>query len=377
MISCIKSSLLSAAGLFLMSALSFSQEPIRVACVGDSITYGDKIMFRAFRSYPAILQKISDGQFMVGNFGVNGATALGLQGRAWTQTKACQKALEFDSDIIVIMLGINDLFAPEYHDRYAEALRKIVMRFQSLPSSPRIFLCTLTPLAPIESQQPLNQVIRTVLNPAIRAVATETGAQIIDIHAVFPASLEFLPDGVHPSPEGANLIARTVLKAMNTPLSSPPRIHPAPETGPVDISIRNEALAAQYRAQQWLKTQPPPVELRNPASAWENRNPETPDELADWLPLLEGNPIPNSINPYFSTAALAIALDRIGQKSVFLSTTRSIAWREALLHQLVQSQRIHATGGGYWTNPDAEDSAADAVRSTTYALQAIAIALSE
>jgi len=360
-----------------MSAFAFSQEPIRVACVGDSITYGDKILLRASHSYPAVLQKISDGRFTVGNFGVNGATALGLHDRAWAGTQACQETLAFKPDIVVIMLGINDLFVPERHDRYAEALRKIVVRFQALPPAPRVFLCTLTPVAPAESQQALNQIIRTVLNPAIRAVATETGAQIIDIHAIFPASLKSLPDGVHPNPEGANLIARTVLEALDASLAAPPRIHPSPETGPVDLSIRNEALAAQQRAQQWLKTQSPPVELRNPASTWENHNPQTPDELADWLPLLEGKPIPNSIDPYFSTAALAIALDRIGQKTIFLADDQPVAWREALLHQLVQSQKINAAGGGYWTHPDTEDSATDTVRSTAYALQAIAIALDE
>jgi len=227
-----------------MTLQAQSQKPIRVACVGDSITYGDKIMFRAFQSYPAVLQKISDGQFTVGNFGVNGTTALEIQDRAWTGTEACQDALAFKPDIVVVMLGINDLFFSDLYSRYPDALRKIVKRFQALPSSPRLFLCTLIPLAPADRQQQANQTIRTVFNPAIRDVADETGAQLIDIHAIYPDTLQFLPDGIHPSPEGAALIAQTVFKAIVGTPSAPPQIHPAPTAGPVDLSIRNEALAA-------------------------------------------------------------------------------------------------------------------------------------
>ena len=90
--------------LLFLSLPSISKEPLRVACVGDSITYGDKIFFRSFRSYPAVLQKLSEGRLVTGNFGVNGRTAVDVQDRAWTETSACGKALLFRPDIVVIML---------------------------------------------------------------------------------------------------------------------------------------------------------------------------------------------------------------------------------------------------------------------------------
>ena len=57
--------------------------------------------------------------------------------------------------------------------------------------------------------------------------------------------------------------------------------------------------------------------------------------------------------------------------TVFLAPDRPVSWREALLHQPVQRQRIDAAGGGYWEDP----AAPDAPRSTAHALQAIASAL--
>lgn len=369
--------LLPAIGILLMNSPAFSQAPLRVACVGDSITYGDKLEDRDTQAYPAVLQQLSRGRFAVSNFGVNGTTAMENTDRAWSDTVACRDAIAFAPDRVVIMLGINDLAFPDQYVRYPADLRDLVVRFQALPSTPRIFLCTLTPIAPEEQQAEVNRIIRDQMIPAIRTVASETGATLIDLHAVFPNQLDVLPDGLHPSAAGAALIARAVLAAIDAASAPPPQIRPAPVVGPVDLSVREEALAAQGRAEHWLKTQEVPADLQDPRAPWENQDLRTPDNVADLLPLLSGNSIPSATDLFYAQASLATALHRIGQETVFLADGRPVAWRTALLHQLVQHQQIDARGGGFWRNPDAPDPATDAVHSTAYALQAIATALGE
>lgn len=351
-----------------------AQAPLRVACIGDSITYGDQLPDRAVQSYPAVLERLAGGRFAVRNFGVNATTALPGTGRAWTGTPACRDALAFAPDLVVVMLGINDLAFPGRHGEYPAGLRDILRRFQTLPSAPRVFLCTLTPIAPAEAQAPANQTIRDTLNPAIRAVAAETGAQVIDISAAFPNREELLPDGLHPAPAGAEIIARAVLAALDAPAAPPPQIRPAPVAGPVDVSIRHEARAAQHRAELWLKTQARPGNLPPPLSSFTSQKPGTSSDL---LPLLTGAPCAPNHNLFFAYAALAARLDREGNETVFLPDGRPVAWREALLHQIVQRQKIDGRGGGFWQDPATADDAADAPRSTAYALQAIAAALGE
>ena len=352
----------------LMAASVFAQTPVRVACLGDSITYGDQLADRAAQSYPAVLERLAEGRFAVGNFGVNGATALPrIPFRSWIDTPACRDALAFAPDVAVLMLGINDLLGyREQLDRYPAALRDLVARFQALPAPPHLFLCTLTPIAPPESAQEVNRIIRDTMNPAIRAVAAETGATVIDVTAAYPNRLDWLPDGLHPSPAGAELIARTVFTALAAPVAAPPQIQPAPVAGPVDLSIRNEAFAARARAEQWMKTRAATADLPEP---------DGPGDLAGWLPLLAGSPAEADPGLFSSYAALAAALDRAGQETVFLADGRPIAWREALLHQLVQRQRIDSRGGGFWADPNADDPSA--VRATAYALRALDIALGE
>ena len=343
-----------------MTACASASAPLRVACVGDSITYGDKLSNRETQSYPAVLAQLAGGRFRSGNFGVNGATALSGTGRAWTDTPACRDALAFAPDIVVVMLGINDLAFPNGYVRYPADLETIVRRFQALPSAPHVWLCTLTPIAPAEAQESANRTIREILIPAIRATAARTGAGVIDIAATYPNRLDLLPDGLHPTPAGAELLARTVLAALDAPAPAAPQIQPAPAAGPVNLSIRNEALAAKARADLWRKTRPALAELRDPCAY---------GDPAALLPLLADN---TAAGPdlFFSFAALACALDRAGETTVFLPDGRPVAWREALLHQLVQRQKIDARGGGFW-----DATGTDADRDTAYALQALALAL--
>ena len=51
-------------------------ETIRVACIGDSITYGYSIKNRTKDCYPAQLGRMLGDEWQVRNFGVSGATLL-------------------------------------------------------------------------------------------------------------------------------------------------------------------------------------------------------------------------------------------------------------------------------------------------------------
>ena len=61
----------------ILSTLVFAQnEPIRVACVGNSITMGRVIQEPEFDSYPSQLDLILDDNYEIKNFGFSGRTML-------------------------------------------------------------------------------------------------------------------------------------------------------------------------------------------------------------------------------------------------------------------------------------------------------------
>ena len=48
------------------------KDPIKIACIGNSITYGAKVANRENNAYPEQLQAMLGNQYQVRNFGVSG-----------------------------------------------------------------------------------------------------------------------------------------------------------------------------------------------------------------------------------------------------------------------------------------------------------------
>ena len=95
--------------LLLLSTVSATaRKVVRVACVGNSITYGTGIANRERDAYPSQLQRLLGKDFVVGNFGKPGATLLRHGHRPYFQQTEFRDALQFKADIAVIHLGIND-----------------------------------------------------------------------------------------------------------------------------------------------------------------------------------------------------------------------------------------------------------------------------
>ena len=89
----------------------------KVACVGDSITYGHGLADRARESYPAQLQRLLDerspGEYEVRNFGNSGRgiyldSMRGSERRGFRHMPEHRAALEWKPDVVVCNLGIND-----------------------------------------------------------------------------------------------------------------------------------------------------------------------------------------------------------------------------------------------------------------------------
>src|SRR5271168_4090727 len=90
----------------LLLASTACADPIRVACVGDSITFGAGVT--KGWPYPAQLGRMLGSGYDVRNFGVSGATLLRAGDKPYDKQKAFPAALAFKPDIVILMLGTND-----------------------------------------------------------------------------------------------------------------------------------------------------------------------------------------------------------------------------------------------------------------------------
>lgn len=193
-------------------------QPIRVACVGNSITYGTGIEDRAHDSYPSQLQRMLGERYVVGNFGKPGATLLYHGHRPYVVQKEFKEALAFKGDIAVIHLGINDTDPrnwPNYRDEFVKDYLSIMDSLRAANPKVRFILARMTPIADrhprfISGTKQWHGEIQS----AIETVARLSGAELIDFHEPLYPYLNLLPDAIHPNPEGAGILAKTVYSGI-------------------------------------------------------------------------------------------------------------------------------------------------------------------
>jgi lysophospholipase L1-like esterase len=198
------------------AASASSQEggKIRVACVGDSITFGACVADRGNNCYPAVLGKLLGDRYEVRNFGVSGSTLLKKGDKPYWKEKAFTQATDFNPSIVVIKLGTNDTKPQNWkHKGEIEAdARAMVRHFMELAGKPKVFVALPVPV--LKPNFGINQEGVAQEIPVLRKVAKEEGAGLIDLHSAVAAPDLFDKDGVHPNAAGAKKIAETVHAAL-------------------------------------------------------------------------------------------------------------------------------------------------------------------
>ena len=197
----------------------------KVACVGNSITYGYGIeSWPDQTSYPHHLQGMlreNATSDTVENFGVSGLTVRKDDQASYWKGHRFAPAIEFAADTVIIELGTNDSKSYTTWNTPAQDAAvdsAITADFEALidtfqvKSKPHVFIC----LAPYVNNVEWNILDTSVVNrvnPAILQAGIEKGVNVIDLHSRFSA-LEnpswYLEDMVHPSVEGAKHLAEIV-----------------------------------------------------------------------------------------------------------------------------------------------------------------------
>ncbi len=187
---------------------------IRVACVGNSITYGTGIEDREHFSYPVQLQEMLGDKYVVGNFGKPGATLLRHGHRPYFEQQEFREAMQFKGDIVVIHLGINDTDPrnwPNYRDEFVTDYLALMDSLRSANRNARFIIARMTPIV---HRHPRfisgTKAWHAEIQQAIETVAKVSGAELIDFHAPLYPYPNLLPDAIHPDAEGAGILARTV-----------------------------------------------------------------------------------------------------------------------------------------------------------------------
>ncbi len=190
----------------------------KVACVGDSITYGFHIDNWFFHNYPYILQVLLGSGYYVRNFGLSGSTAMRSAKMSYRRFPNYCKSLKFLPDVIVIMFGTNDANAQNWNgpEVYTAEYRELLQSYRELSS--RLMIWLMTPPLPLYPKTEVDRAMNEHIlqeQDCVKALAEEQDAQLIDLCEKTKDHPDwFQPDGVHPNAKGAMEIAHIIYDAI-------------------------------------------------------------------------------------------------------------------------------------------------------------------
>ena len=197
--------------------LSIAQSnPIKIACVGNSITYGSQILNKARDSYPAVLGQLLGDGYDVKNFGFSARTLLMQGDRPYMKEQMYQDVLNYNPQIVVIKLGTNDTKPHNWKHKkfFTRDLRKMVTDLNKLSSAPKIYLCYPAKAYHKAWGYINDSIITHEVIPMIDQVAKQMHVEVIDLHSVTSNMSEQFPDKVHPNAAGAVVLAKTVCSSI-------------------------------------------------------------------------------------------------------------------------------------------------------------------
>ncbi len=192
---------------------------IKIACVGDSTTYGHGTTSWPKNTYPAVLQELLGDKYHVNNFGVSSQCVQVEGDRSYRDLPHYQQSLEYDADIVVFMMGSNDSKPINWNgaEQFMADLESLLDSY----GDATIILCTLPSAYFLDGQTSgtTNHNIQPLVTDEIaeitRQVAAERGYILADIHELTAGHPEwFAKDGVHPSNECAAAIAAEIYKVL-------------------------------------------------------------------------------------------------------------------------------------------------------------------
>jgi acyl-CoA thioesterase-1 len=210
-------SLMAAVILFLPDVTVHAQDyAVRIAFMGNSITYGDGTSIPATQSYPAQVGDLLEGVFgdtcVIGNFAISSRTMLKNGDFPTWDDPEFDQALAFKPNIVVIALGTNDS-KPQNWDAYGGEFygdyMSMIDTFKRINPFTEFFVCYPPPAFEIVWGIRDSVIVNGVI-PVVDQVLAETGAELIDFYNPLKDSVHLFPDFIHPNYDGAAAMARIV-----------------------------------------------------------------------------------------------------------------------------------------------------------------------
>jgi len=203
--------------LFWLLDVGFAQT--KVACMGDSVTAGYLLANPISEAYPSVLQNLLGKEYEVKNFGHSGATLLKKGHRPYYKTNEYKAAIAYSPDIAIIHLGLNDTDPrnwPNYKQDFQSNYSELITNLRQQNPKVKVFICRMSPI--FNEHPRFKSGTREwfwEIESHIEHVAQSNDVSLIDLHEKLYSRPDLFPDALHPSKEGATILATTVYSVIS------------------------------------------------------------------------------------------------------------------------------------------------------------------
>ena len=190
--------------------------PIRVACIGNSITIGYGLP-DPNSAYPQQLGRLLGGRYDVRNFGVSGRTMLKKGDYPYWKENFYKEALAFKPQIVTICLGTNDSkpWNWKYKADFFGDYMDMIHSFREVNPNVQIFVCLPPPV--FNSKFGItDSVVHREVVPIVNAVRIASGSYPVDFYNTMTADSADFFDGVHPDSTGDSIMAHVAYEAIQS-----------------------------------------------------------------------------------------------------------------------------------------------------------------
>lgn len=193
-------------------------DSIRVACIGNSVTFGSGLIDPSKESYPVQLGKLLGGKYQVRNFGKPGATLLRKGHRPYANQIEFRDAVRYMPDVAIIELGLNDTDPrnwPYFQENFLADYLYLIQTIRNLSPKCKIYVCRMPPITFRHARfKSGTREWYEQIQQRIEQFAATQEVELIDLQAPLYNRPDLFPDAIHPTAEGAAIIASTVYSAL-------------------------------------------------------------------------------------------------------------------------------------------------------------------
>ena len=187
---------------------------LKVACIGDQVMLNEKL--DSMNRYPVQLQRLLGNDYYVRTFALEQATVLKNTDNPFLKDTLFQQTIDFQPDIIIINLGINDTKMANwwnYGEAFLEDYLEMVDTFQALSSAPKVLVCR--PTKPFDIVDGINDsTLNAAVLPYIDSVAAWRNIEKIDLYTTSSYRKDLFKEYLFPDKTASRIIAEMIVDAI-------------------------------------------------------------------------------------------------------------------------------------------------------------------